>query len=172
MFFFFFFARNMLMHCTFFFLLSCALKFLLWLCFFLFYLSLSFSLLFMAPKKFVPSENPILHGSFSSLFPLILFVSMMKRHIMTSLRTFLTRWFIRNARSFCLISQTLLYPVLLALKDGLLLWEALKVSRRVYTGVLLQYARPRYLCTLVYYGILWYMYHSHLGLHFRGATDA
>ena len=83
-------------------------------------LSLSFSLLVMAPKKFVPSENRIRRGSFSSPFPLILFGSMMKRYIMTSLRTFLTGQFIQNARSFCLISQTLLHPILLALKDGLL----------------------------------------------------
>ena len=109
-----------IMHCTFFFLLSYALKFLLWFCFFLSYLSLSFSLLVMAPKKFVPSKSPIHRGSSSSSFPLILFGFMMKRHIMTSLRNFLIERFIWNARSFCLISQTLLYPVLLALKDGLL----------------------------------------------------
>ena len=54
------------------------------------------------------------------LFPLILFSFMMKRHVVTSLRTSLTRRFIRNARSFCLISRTLLYPVLLALGDELL----------------------------------------------------
>ena len=110
-----------IMHCTFFFLLSYALKFLLWLCFFLSYLSLSFSLLVMAPKKVVPSKSLICRGSSSWSFPLILFGFVMKRHIMTSLRTFLIGWFIQNARSFCLISQTLLYPVLLALKDGLLL---------------------------------------------------
>ena len=83
-------------------------------------LSLSFSLLVMALKKFVPSKSPIHRGSSSSSFPLILFGFVMKRHIMTSLRNFLIERFIRNARSFCLISQTLLYPVLLALKDGLL----------------------------------------------------
>ena len=51
---------------------------------------------------------------------LILFYSMMKRHEMTSLRTFLTKQFIRNARSFYLTSQTLLYSMRLALGDGLL----------------------------------------------------
>ena len=54
------------------------------------------------------------------LFPLILFGSMIRRHVMTALRTFMTGRFIRNARSFCLISQALLYPVLLALGDELL----------------------------------------------------
>ena len=34
-----------------------------------FFLSLSFSLLIMEPKKYVPSKNPIHHGSLSSSFP-------------------------------------------------------------------------------------------------------
>ena len=84
-----------------------------------FSLSLSFNLLVMAPKKSVPSKNPIHHGS-SFSFPLTLSSSVMTRHVLSSRRTFLTRWFIRNARSFCLTFQTLFYLVLLALGDELL----------------------------------------------------
>ena len=54
------------MHCTFF-LLSCALKVFAVLLFF--FLSLSFSLLIMVPKNFVPSKNLIRRGSLSSSLP-------------------------------------------------------------------------------------------------------
>ena len=49
------------------FLLSCALSFVVILCLSPLSLSLSLSLLIMAPKKYVPSKNPICHGS--SSFP-------------------------------------------------------------------------------------------------------
>ena len=54
------------MHCAFF-LLSCALKVFAVLLFF--FLSLSFSLLIMVPKNFVPSKNLIRRGSLSSSLP-------------------------------------------------------------------------------------------------------
>ena len=60
-------ARNMFMHyhaLHAFFLLSYALPFAMIFC--LSSLSLLFSLLVMAPKKFVPSKNPIRRGSSSS----------------------------------------------------------------------------------------------------------
>ena len=44
----------------------------------------------------------------------------MRRPEMTSMGTSLTRQFIRNPKSFCLISQTLFYPVRLVLEVGLL----------------------------------------------------
>ena len=54
------------------------------------------------------------------LLLLILFDSVMRRHEMTYLRTFLTRQFIQNDKSFYLTFQTLLYPVHLTLRNGLL----------------------------------------------------
>ena len=87
------------------------------------------------------------------LFLLIQFVSVMRRHEMTSLRTFLTRWFIWNARSFCLTSQTFLYLVHLALGDGFLYVRnplgVLMCSYRSFTPT----------CTLsipLYLSLLWY----------------
>ena len=60
--------------------------------------------------------------SFPLLLPsfLILLGSVMWRSNRTSMRTFLTRWLIQNARSFCLIFQTLLFSMSLALEVGLL----------------------------------------------------
>ena len=101
------------------FLVPCLL---LWLCFSLLYLSrlvfFSWHLksLFHLKTQFVV----VLLLLLLLLFLLSLFDSMIRRHEMTSLRTFLTRRFIQNAKSFCLISQTLLHLVHLALKDGLL----------------------------------------------------
>ena len=87
------------------------------------------------------------------LFLLIQFGSVMRRHEMTSLRTFLTRWFIWNARSFCLTSQTFLYLVHLALGDGFLYVRnplgVLMCSYRSFTPT----------CTLsipLYLSLLWY----------------
>ena len=51
---------------------------------------------------------------------LILFSSVMKRHEMNYLRTFLIGWFIWNARSFCLTFQTFFYLVCLAPRARLL----------------------------------------------------
>ena len=87
------------------------------------------------------------------LFLLIQFGSVMRRHEMTSLRTFLTGWFIWNARSFCLTSQTFLYLVHLALGDGFLYVRnplgVLMCSYRSFTPT----------CTLsipLYLSLLWY----------------
>ena len=46
---------------------------------------------------------------------------------------------------------------------GLSLWYTLEVSHRVHTGVILQYAWYRYLCTLVCYCTPRYTYRSHFG---------
>ena len=119
----FIFALNMFMHfhalhvSFLFFLPPCLM---LWLCFSLISLSLSFSLLIMAPKKSVPSKNLICRGSSSSSLTPDSIRFRDEKHELTSLRTSLTRQFIQNARSFCLIYQTLVYQVLLALVDGLL----------------------------------------------------
>ena len=121
----FIFTRNMFMHfhalhvLFHFFLAPCLL---LWLCF---SLSLSLSLSHLVSSSRHPKSLFLLKTRFVMvlpflLFPLILFGSVMRRHIITSLITFLNGRFIRNARLFCLIFQTLLYPVLLALEDGLL----------------------------------------------------
>ena len=101
---------------------------------------------------------------------LIMFGFVMRRQEMTSLRTFLTEQFIQNARSFCLTFQTLLYLVCLALKDGLLYVRNSRGSRRVHTGVLLQYSCYRYFCASVYYGISWHTYRSYPRTHFQGTT--
>ena len=50
------------------------------------------------------------------------------------------------------------------------LWDTLEVSHHVHIGVLLQYARYRYLCTLVCHGTLRYMYRSHFGSCIRDTT--
>ena len=149
-------ARNIFMHYhalhVYFFLLSYALPLAVILCLSSLSLSLLISLLVMEPKKSVPSKNPICRGS-SSSFPLIQFGSVMRRHEMTSLRTFLTGWFIWNARSFCLTSQTFLYLVHLALGDGFLYVRnplgVLMCSYRSFTPT----------CTLsipLYLSLLWY----------------
>ena len=105
-------------HCMFFFLLSCALKFLLCLC-----SSFCLSRLVISswhPKSMFLLKTQFIVVLYLHLFLLIPFGSMMRRHKMTSLRTFLIGQFIRNARLFCLIFQTLLYPVCLALRDWFL----------------------------------------------------
>ena len=88
------------------------------------------------------------------LFPLILFSSTIRRHIMTSLRTFWTVRFIQNAKSFFQISQTLLYPVLLALGDGLLFMRNPQgvptCSYKSFTPICMP-SIPLYLSFLQYY---------------------
>ena len=127
----FIFACNMLMHfhalhvSFLFFPVPCLL---FWLCLSLISLSLSLSLSHLVSSLWHPKSLFLLKTQFvvvplHLLFPQILFNFMMRRHVMTwhvmtSLRTFLTKRFIRNTNSFCLISQTL-YLVLLALGDGL-----------------------------------------------------
>ena len=106
------------MHCMFFFLLSYALKFLLCFC-----SSFCLSLLVSSswnPKSMFLLKTQFIMVLYLHLFLLIPFGSVMRRHEMTSSRTFLIGRFIRNARSFCLIFQTLLYPVRLALRYGFL----------------------------------------------------
>ena len=108
----------MFMHCMFFFLLSCALKFLLCFC-----SSLCLSRLVSSswhPKSMFLLKTQFIVVLHLHLFLLIPFGFVVRRHEMTSLRTFLIRRFIRNPRSFYLIFQTLLYPVRLALGDGFL----------------------------------------------------
>ena len=78
------------------------------------------SFLTMAPKKSIPSKNPISHCVVLLLLLLLLllfeigFVIQNPKRIL--MRTSITRRFIRNARLSCLISQTHLYPVCLALE--------------------------------------------------------
>ena len=101
-----------------FFLLSCALKFLLCFC-------SSLCLSYLVSSSWHPKSLSLLKTRFVVvlhllLFLLTLFGSVMRRHVLTSLRTFLTGQFIWNAMSFYLIFQTLLFPVLLALRDGFL----------------------------------------------------
>ena len=50
------------------------------------------------------------------------------------------------------------------------MWETLKVSHRVYTGVLLQYTRYRYLCTSICHEISRYTYRSYPGSYIQGTT--
>ena len=86
------------MHCMFFFLLSRALKFLLCFCY-----SLCLSRLVSSswhPKSLFLLKSRFVVVLLLRLVLLSLFGSVMRRHEMTSLRTFLTRRFIRNARSF------------------------------------------------------------------------
>ena len=87
--------------------------------------------LFLLKTRYVVVPLPLL------LHLVILFGFVMRRHEMTSLRTFLTGLFIWNIRSFCLTFQTLLYPMHLAFRDGLLYVRNSRGSWRVHTGVLL-----------------------------------
>ena len=74
------------------------------------------------------------------IFPLFTFGSVMRRPSRTSLRTFLNVAFIRSHSHSGM---------------GISLWDTFEVSHSVHTGVLLQYAQYRYLCTSVYYGTQW-----------------
>ena len=115
-------ARNMFMHyhaLHVVFLLSYALSSAMFSVFLLSLsslVSLSWHLrnLFLLKTRYVVVPLPFL------LHLLIQFGSMMRRHKLTSLITFLTERFIRNAKSFCLTFQTLLYPMHFTLRDGLL----------------------------------------------------
>ena len=102
------------------------------------------------------------------LFPLILFSSTIRRHIMTSLRTFWTGRFIQNAKSFFQISQTLLYPVLLALGDGLLFMRNPQgvptCSYKSFTPICMP-SIPLYLSFLQYYVV--HVSQSHRTSFFR-----
>ena len=120
--------------------------------------------LFLLKTRYIVVPLPLL------LHLVILFGFVMRRHEMTSLRTFLTGLFIWNIRSFCLTFQTLLYPMHLAFGDGLLYVRNSRGSRRVHTGVLLQYSCYRYFCASVYYGISWHTYRSYPRTHFQGTT--
>ena len=85
-------------------------------------LSHTFSFLVMAPKKSIPSKNPIHHGSSSSSSSSssdsVQFRDEKARDDFFD--NFMTEWFIPNARSFYLTFQTLLYLVRSALGDGFL----------------------------------------------------
>ena len=72
------------------------------------------------PKSSSPPKTRFVMVLLLLLFLLTLFGSVMRRHELTSRRTFLTGQFIQNPKSFYLTFQTLLYPVLLALRDGFL----------------------------------------------------
>ena len=158
-----------IMHCTFFFLLSYALKFLLWLCFFLSYLSLSFSLLVMAPKKVVPSKSLICRGSSSSSFPLILFGFVMKRHIMTSLRNFFN-WAI-HSECQVILSYFPNSPLPGAISSQG--WASLCKKPSRCPDVFIQefYSNMHAIDTSVP-SFSWYMYCSHPRLNFQDATSA
>ena len=148
-------ARNMFMHyhaLLVVFIISCVLSSTMILC--LSSLSLSFSLLVMALKKSIPSKNPILRGSSSSSStPSNSIQFRDEKHVMTSLKTFLTERFIWNARSFYLTFQTLLYPMHLALKDGLLYVRnpqgVLTCSYRSFTPTCMP-------SISLYLGLVWY----------------
>ena len=88
--------------------------------FLFFSLSLLFGLLIMVSKSSSLPKTRFVMVLLLLLFLLTLFSFVMRRHELTSRRTFLTRQFIQNAKSFYLTFQTLLYPVLLALRDGFL----------------------------------------------------
>ena len=88
--------------------------------FLFFSLSLLFGLLIMVSKSSSLPKTRFVMVLLLLLFLLTLFSFVMRRHELTSRRTFLTRQFIQNAKSFYLTFQTLLYPVLLALKDEFL----------------------------------------------------
>ena len=85
-----------------------------------FYDSLSLSLSWHPKSLFCLKTRFVMVLFLPFLFPLILFSFMIRRHEMTSLRTSLTGKFIQNAKSFCPISQTLLYSTRLALRDEFL----------------------------------------------------
>ena len=53
---------------------------------------------------------------------------------------------------------------------GISTWEIHEVSRRVYSGVLLQHTWHRYLCASVCFYIQRYTYHSYSGSYIRGTT--
>ena len=53
---------------------------------------------------------------------------------------------------------------------GISIWESLKVSHHVYTGVLLQYTQYRYLCTSICHYNLRYTYRSYLRSYIQGTT--
>ena len=84
-------------------------------------LSLSFSLLVMAPKKSIPSKNPIHFGSYSSSSAPSDFVWFRDEKAQDDyFENFSNRAIHSECRSFCLTFETLLYPMRLALGDGLL----------------------------------------------------
>ena len=76
-------------------------------------ISLSCVSCFMAPKhKSTPSQNRLHSGASSPLIlHRLLFSSMMREPVRTSRRTSLNEAFIQNAKSFCLISLILHFPL-------------------------------------------------------------
>ena len=76
-------------------------------------ISLSYVSCFMAPKrKSILSQNPLHSGASSPLIlHLLLFSSMIREPTRTSWRISLDEAFIQNAKSFCLISLTLHFPL-------------------------------------------------------------
>ena len=120
-------------------------------------LSLSFSLLLVTPKKSIPSKNLIRRCGFSSSSSTpFLPDSVQFRDEKAEddfLRTFLTRQFIRNIRLFCLTFQTLLYPVHLALEDGLLY---VRNPRGVPTCSFKNFTLTCTPLIPLYQGLLWY----------------
>ena len=94
------------------------------LCFLLFSLSLSLSLIdcIMVSKqhKSTLTWNPLQGSRSSSFFPPLIFSSMMRRPRRTSLRTSRNVAFIQNARLFCRILSTLLSLKSFGLEIGLL----------------------------------------------------
>ena len=121
----FIFARHMFMH------FSCIRSFFSSysknvLCFVIFSLSLSLSLSDRTSLWHPNRENPLqlktlfMVPGHPLLIPFFHLISnfVMRRPRRTSLRTFRTVVFIWNARSFCRISPTLLYPKSFRLEDG------------------------------------------------------
>ena len=118
-----------------------------------FYDSLSLSLSWHLKSLFCLKTRFVMVLFLPFLFPLILFSFMIRRHEMTSLRTSLTGKFIQNAKSFCPISQTLLYSTRLALRDEFLYvrnpWAVPTCSYKSFTPTCMPLI-PLYL------GLLWY----------------
>ena len=117
----FLFARPMFMHChTLLFLFLFLEPFFFLLCFLFSFLLPLVSWLWHLKSLFPPRTQLDVMVLF--LFPLflILWGFVMKRPEMTSLRTSLTGWFIRNAKSLSLTFQTLLYPTGFVFRVGFL----------------------------------------------------
>ena len=103
-----------------------------------------------------PSANPLhletlfVLGHLLLILPPFMFSSVMRRPIRTSQRTFLNMVFIRSTTWFYRTFLILLYPLSFTVGDGNLS-NTRELSHRDHTGVILHYARFRYLYTLVCY---------------------
>ena len=129
----------------------------------------------MAPKKSIPSKNPISHCGSSSSSSLPSIPNKVRFWDMNSQKDFVENfydWAIHSEHQVIMsdFPDTPLPDYISSRALRISLWETLEESLCVYTRVPLQHTCHQYLCSSVYYSILSHTYRSNSRVPFRYTT--